>query len=269
VKGRNNHGPLPEEVARTIALSDPRPDELALYKLAFSPPGDCPDLAALEMANSNPVIGRHLSACSSCRTELAMLRRFENGEPKAEEAAAVQWIRGELRRRAREFAQPPAVPPPRPPIWAHLGDWIADLLSPRRLALSMAGVSLLLLIGAGIYLRSGSDATAVLNPAISPVWRSEQLAALFPIGDITETPTAFGWESAPGAVKYVVHFSGVDGAELWRGESTGARIEAPRKIRGMMTPGRAFHWKVDAQNAAGETIAATDSQTFHIVPTIR
>jgi hypothetical protein len=197
-----------------------------------------------------------------------MLREFENGSPNPEEAAAVQWIQDELVRRAPKFVSPIASPAPTS-IWERLAHWMSDLFSPRRrFAVAMAGVSLLLLITAGIYSRRGIE-TPLANPAQPAVWRSGQFAPLSPIGDITQMPASFRWESVPGAIKYVVQLSGVDGAELWHGESTDTTIVPPREIRNILMPGRAFHWKVDAQNAAGETIASTDSQTFHIVATTR
>ena len=249
-------------------MSDMKPNERALLKSALSTAGDCPDLTALASADLSPNIERHLSGCSRCRTELAMLREFENGNANPEEAAAVHWIQDELQRRVPEFASPIASPAPTS-IWDRIGHWVADLFSPRRrFTLAMVGVSLLLLITAGIYSRRGSEAP-LTNPAHPAVWRSGQLTPLSPIGDITQTPASFRWESVPGAVKYVVQLRGVDGAELWHGESTESSIEPPSEIRHLLTPGRAFHWKVDAQNAAGETIASTDSQTFHIVATTR
>jgi hypothetical protein len=198
-----------------------------------------------------------------------MLREFENGAPNHEEAAAVHWIQDELLRRGPEFASPVASLPRPTSIWETVGHWVADLFSPRRrFTLSMVGVSLLLLITAGIYFRRGSEAP-LTNPAHPVVWRSGQFAAVSPIGDITRPPAVFRWESVPGASKYVVQLSGVDGAELWRGESGETGIEPPHEIRNLLTPERAFHWKVDAQNTAGETIASTGSQIFHITATTR
>ncbi len=68
-------------------MSDMQPDERALLKAALSPSRDCPDLTALAGADLSPDIQRHLSGCSRCRTELTMLREFENGSPNPEEAA--------------------------------------------------------------------------------------------------------------------------------------------------------------------------------------
>jgi hypothetical protein len=250
-------------------MSDTKPNERALLKSALSPAGDCPGLTALAGADLSPEIQRHVSGCSRCRTELAMLREFENGAPNPEEAAAVHWIQDELLRRAPQFARPIAAPPRPSPIREGIGHWVSDLFSPRRrFALSMVGVSLLLLITAGIYSRRGSE-EPLANPAHPAVWRSGQFAAVSPIGDITRPPANFQWESVQGAVKYVFQLSGVDGAELWHGESSETNIEPSKEIRNLLKPGRAFHWKVDAQNAAGETIASTGSQTFHIVATTR
>ncbi len=228
-------------------MPDTNPNEMEFLKRALQPVGDCPELAALAGAASNPDFERHLSACSRCRTELAMLREFENGEPGAGELASVQWIQSELLRRA----------PRRLSIGERLSAWAAGIFSPRRrFALSTAGVSLLLLVGVGIYSQRTGEGP-LTNPTHSTVWRSGQFSAVSPVGDITQIPTAFQWESVPGAVKYGIHLSGVDGAEVWSAESRETSVVPPPEIRSLLTPGRAFHWKVEAKNAAGETIAAT------------
>jgi hypothetical protein len=238
-------------------MPDTNPSETEFLKRALRPMGDCPDLAALAGAASNPDFGQHLAGCSRCRTELAMLREFENGEPGAGELASVQWIQSELLRRA----------PRRLSMGERLSGWAAEIFSPRRrFALSMAGVSLLLLVGIGIYSQRAGEGP-LANRTQPTIWRSGQFQAVSPVGDITQIPVAFQWENVPGAVKYGIHLSGVDGAEVWSAESHETSIVPPPEIRNLLTPGRAFHWKVEAKNAAGETIAATDSQIFHILTT--
>lgn len=210
-------------------MSDMQPDERALLKSALSPTGDCPGLTELAGADLNPDIQRHVSGCSRCRTEFAMLREFENGAPNPKETAAVHWIQDELLRRGPQFTSPIEAPPRPSPIWEGIGHWVSDLFSPRRrFALAMAGVSLSLLITAGIYSRRGSEAP-LANPANPAVWRSGEFAPISPIGDITQTPASFRWEGVPGAKKYVVQLSGVDGAELWHGESVETGIEPPAR----------------------------------------
>jgi hypothetical protein len=251
-------------------MPDTNPNEMEVLKRALRPAADCPDLAALSAAASNPKFARHLAGCSRCRTELAMLREFENGEPGAEELASVQWIQSELLRRGPEFSSDARDRAPRPiSMGERLSAWMAEIFSPRRrFALSMAGISLMLLVTVGIYSQRAGDAP-LANPTQPTVWRSGQFSAVSPLGDITQTPAAFQWESVPGAVKYGIHLSGVDGAEVWSAESRETSIVPPSEIRSLLTPGRAFHWKVEARNPAGETIAATDSQIFHILTTTR
>jgi hypothetical protein len=250
-------------------MSETNPNELAFLKSALTPTGACPDVAALAGADTDPEMQRHLAACSRCRTELALLREFESGEPRAEELSSVQWIQSELLRRAPQFADAPVAAPKPMSIPERLSLWAAEIFSPRRrFALSMAGVSLLMIAAAGIYFRSPGE-PPLANPAHSEIWRSGQFSAIAPLGDITQIPTAFEWQAAPGAAKYAIHLSGVDGVGVWSADTVQTRIEPPQQIRSLLTPGRAFHWTVDAQNTAGEKIAATDSQTFHILATTR
>jgi hypothetical protein len=202
------------------------------------------------------------------------LREFESGEPVVEELASVKWIESELVRRALPTSSAAltsnAAPAPRSAsIWERLSLWAEDLAPPRRrFALSMAGVSLLLIAGAGIYLQRGGE-PPLTNPAAPAVWRSLRFAAIGPVGDLTQAPAVFQWEAVPGAAKYAIHLRGVDGVEVWSEESAQTTIAPPQAIRSMLTGGRAFHWTVDARNAAGEKMASTDSQTFHILATTR
>ncbi len=247
-------------------MSDPNLNDPSLLRSALQPAGDCPELAALSAAEPNPDVLRHLAGCSRCRTELAMLREFEGGEPEAAEAASVQWIQSELLRRAPQFTN---VAPGPAPLAERLHNWIAEAFAPRRrFVLAMAGMAAVLIVGAGVYSRRGGE-SSLAGPSQPVVWRSGQFSAVSPIGDIALPPSAFQWESVPGAVKYGIKMTGVDGVEVWSAESGQTSIEPPPQVRALLTPGRAFHWRVEAQNAASEKIASTDSQTFHILATSR
>jgi hypothetical protein len=249
-------------------MSETNPNELAFLKSGLTPAGACPEITVLAGADTNPEIQRHLAGCSRCRTELALLREFESGEPGAEELASVQWIQSELLRRASFASAPDAAPRPMS-IPARLSLWAAEIFSPRRrFELSMAGISMLMIAGGGIYFHHAAE-PPLANPARPAIWRSGQFSAVAPVGDITQMPAGFQWEAVPGAAKYEIHLSGVDGIGVWSAESVQTSIEPPQAIRSLLTPGRAFHWTVDARNAAGDKIASTDSQTFHILATTR
>jgi hypothetical protein len=123
-------------------------------------------------------------------------------------------------------------------------------------------------VAAGIALRPGAD----VRPGLSnepEVWRSGQITAQSPLGDVDRAPTQLRWDAVPGAVSYHVRLLEVDGTEVWSVDSTSASIEFPNDIARKLIPGRAFQWDAVARDAAGRTLAGTNLQSFHIVATPR
>jgi hypothetical protein len=251
-------------------MSNANPNQPAFLKAALGPSSDCPDLAALAGANLSADLRQHLAGCSHCRTELAALREFESAEPRGDELASVKWIQSELVRRAPQFANTASAASPKTasPL-DRLRLWGRDLFSPpRRMQLSLAAASLLLVAATGVYLhRSGEPPLSA--PSGQPVWRSGQFAAVSPVGDITQTPAEFRWESVAGAAEYEIQVTEVDGTAVWSAKSAQTKIETPESIRRFFQPGRTLQWTVVARNAAYEKIASTDSQIVHILATTR
>jgi hypothetical protein len=251
--------------------TDPARNEDALFKSALGPTGECPRPELLAAAG-NPEVQRHLASCSRCRTELAMLLEFEKAEPRPDELAGVKWIQTELRRRSPELTAvaPTALPQP-VSIWERLHAWVQYLSLPHgRGMLLVAAASLLVMVTAGVYLRQGGD---VPRPSPSAggadVWRSGQFAAVSPVGDVAQSPAEFRWEAVPGAAAYQIRLMEVDGAVIWSSEVTPTSVEIPHNVRSKLAPGRAFQWEVVARSAAGERIASTVLQNFHILANSR
>src|SRR3982074_403265 len=95
-------------------------DERALFRAVLGRTNDCPGIEELASPDQTAAVRKHLDGCARCRAELALLHEFETAEPAVEEAAQVQWIKSELRRRSQEIvsAREPAAPSP---WW---GEWI-------------------------------------------------------------------------------------------------------------------------------------------------
>ena len=246
-------------------MFEANPNEPAFLKSALGPSSGCPDLAALAGANLNAEMQQHLDGCSHCRTELATLREFESAEPRADEVASVNWIQSELQRRAPQIVK--AASPKPASLLDKLRLWAGELFSaPRRMQLSLAAASLLLVAFTGVYHhRSGEPPLSA--PSGQQVWRSGQFSAVSPVGDITQAPVEFRWESVAGATEYQIQVAEVDGTVVWSAESGQTRIETPESIRRLFQPGRTLQWTVVARNAAHEKIASTDSQIVHILAT--
>ena len=251
-------------------MPEGNPSELAFLKSALGPSSRCPDLAALAGARQDTDLQQHLAGCSHCRTELATLREFESAEPHADELASVKWIQSELLRREPQYVSAaPSTSSNHASLWDRLRLWGRELFLPaRRMQLSLAAASVLLVAASGVYLhRSGEPPLSA--PSGQPVWRSGQFAAISPAGDVTEAPAEFRWEAVAGAAEYEIEVTGVDGAVVWSAESRETRIETPESIRRSFEPGRTLRWSVAARNTAHEKIASTDSQIVHILVTGR
>jgi hypothetical protein len=232
-------------------------------KAAVGRTANCPGLETLAQKPRKPDVERHLETCSHCRAELALMHEFENAEPQPDEMAAVQWIESELRRREA------AVTVPLPSTWNRFFGWLQMAFAPgRHRAFAAVAASLVIAVAAGVYFRSGDTARLPGNTA-GDLWRSTALATISPAGEITQTPTELHWEAVPGARRYQVQIMQVDRTVVWTGESDQTTVQIPRNIREQLKPGRAFQWKVIAHNAAGEQIASSDLQIFHIIVTNR
>lgn len=231
-----------------------------IWKNALRPSDSCPDAEALAAAAQNPEIQRHLEGCARCRTELALLHEFESAQAQASEAASVDWIEGELKRRSAEILAAPVPPLPQPPARK-------SLFAARWRVLALAA-SAICLVGAGVYWR-GATEPALAPPSSTPVWRSGSLTLIAPVGDVASAPREFRWESVSGAASYRVHLFEVDGREIWTADSAAPSIVPPPAVLDQLAPARAFAWRVEARNAAGQVIAGAPLQNFHIPITAR
>ena len=231
---------------------------------ALGPSGDCPTLEALAAAPAGSDIERHLAACAHCRTELALLREFETAEVRPHELASVEWIASRLRRDAAA-----ATGRTRPEtVWNRLRAWVAFPFAPGPQRAFAAVAALLLVVAAGLYLRPAAETR---HPAAvdGTVWRSGRFAAVSPAGDVAEAPAEFRWEPVPDAAAYRIQLMEVDRTVIWSGDSAQTAIAIPQAVRAQLQPARAFLWQVTAKNQAGQPVASTDLQTFHVLITNR
>src|SRR5215472_17123748 len=152
------------------------PDERKVrqrWKAALAATDECLSLEELSRhadrstaGEANSRASSHLSSCTRCQTELAMLQEFEREAPRPDEAADVSFIAAELKRRLA--TRRPAV------------QLMRKIFATRRISTAaMSLAAMLLLIAGALYLRSekepllvsdGSSGRTVLRShAISPL----------------------------------------------------------------------------------------------------
>jgi hypothetical protein len=206
----------------------------------------------------------HVAGCLRCRTELALLKQFESGTlPPGDEAAARRLVARLERDVAQMVGSGPApsaggVPERRAVFWEPL----------QSLRTAIAGVlvatAMLLL---ALNLRGGNAGAPPLSPDIGggqPIFRSDALAVIGPVGDLETVPTELRWETVPGAAWYSVQVTEVDRTELWKAESAQASVALPTVVRARIVPGKPLLWQVVAKDESAKTVATSAVQRFRL-----
>ena len=135
----------------------------------------------------------HLHGCPHCQAELRLLRAFENQTPLPEEGAAVSWIAAQLSNKADDVSSKMRG---QESLWSRLFGRMP------KMAYAVAAVAVLA-VGIGVY-----DATKSIEPALragqgaDSSYRSIEVRALAPIGDLKGAPNSLKWESSSKASKY-------------------------------------------------------------------
>lgn len=243
-------------------MTDPI-DENRLLKSSFGETGDCLPLEILSVLAEDPSTPlnagsrQHLEACAHCRNEFELLREFQTAALRPEEAASVAWISSELLRRVPEAIAPERVSP-----WDRMKSGLENLLARRNWrTISLACASLLVAITAGVYVRNLEQED---HPSGGEVWRTQQLTAVSPVGDVAGAPLELKWRPADRAARYRVRVLEVDRSEIWAAETQSISAPIPAEIRSRMAPGRTFLWEVTALDSSGTKIGGTNLQNFHI-----
>ena len=198
----------------------------------------------------------HLHSCPHCQAELRLLRAFEDQTPLPEEGAAVSWIAAQLGDKAESAASR---------MRSHENLWSRLFGRMPKLAYAVAAVAALA-VGLGVY-----DATKSVEPGLQvgqgseSTYRSTEVRALAPIGDVNRTPDGLKWESSSKASKYVVKIMEVDHTMLWSGESVDNFMTLPADVKRKIVDQKPMLWQVEALDASGKIIATSPPTRFRVV----
>lgn len=230
---------------------------LKLWQQAASATEDCLPLETLEkLADStakDPKAAQHLASCAHCRTELAMLKSFEDATPSAEEGAAVAWIAAQLERRQSGTMQKSSEP--RVSFWRNLF----------RVPYFAGAAAAIVVLALGISLyNSNSD-----HPGIAPhrdvgIYRSVEIKLVSPTSDQAAVPSEFRWEAVSNAASYKVELTDVLGKPLANATSTQPQLAATPEMKAAMHSGMPVNWKVTAYDSAGKVLAESTGGSFKI-----
>lgn len=233
-------------------------NSLKMWQDAASAGEDCLQLEVLERLAEDPSADRkaavHLSGCTHCQTELAMLKSFQAAEPSANEGAAVAWIAAQLQRQQSAPAKPSAV--------ARVSFW-RNMFRVPYLA-GAAALIVVLALGISLYKPdSGKNPVNGNNTGIGS-YRTGDIKLLSPTGDLTQVPTEFRWEAFPGAASYKVELTDVLGQTLANATAEQTSLAIPDAMKSNMRPGKPLNWKVTAVDASGKTMASSNPERFEV-----
>jgi hypothetical protein len=230
----------------SVEQHDPARDEL---KAALGRTPGCVDVSRLAGPLSDSERD-HVAGCARCQTELSLLEEFDASTSTTEEAAAIQWITAEVRRRTRLSTE-------RPPA-RRRGVLTAPTWRP--IAIAAAAV---LAVSLGYV--AWDREPALPEPASTPEpYRSGQITIVRPTGDVSVPPAELSWVAVPGAERYDISVLEIDRTPLWQGTSSVPRVDLPASVTARFAPGKTVIWEVSALNPYGTAIAVSGAQRFRV-----
>lgn len=228
-----------------------------MKSLDFGKGPDCPELGELETlldGAGTPPLREHTAHCSYCQTELAMLREFNEAKPaSAAEAAAVARIEQQLRRNAPWKQAGPVV---------EARSWWPAWLNWQTAGLAAALAAVLLTFS----LRGPQQ------PAVTPIdgggadtLRAGVLAGVAPVGDLEAAPALLQWQPVAGAAQYRVRLLDVEQITIWSATAAKNELTLPAATRALMLPRKTLFWQVEALDAQGKPLAASQQERFRVL----
>jgi hypothetical protein len=234
-----------------------------IFKAALAATPECLSLQQLEeLVSGRTQAPPHLLQCPRCQSELAMLKSFESSTPLPGEGAAVAWISSQLDRQLDQIKSPSGVAGQR--ASATSSSWFAQLFGQRRTAFAMlATACALIAVTSVVLLRSWKEPelSASLGNDTN-VYRSAQLQAISPVGDVTGIPKTLVWQAFAGSSSYTVTVMEVDKSILWSGETKDLSVTIPGVVRARIIENKPILWQVTAVGPSGNVLAASSTQRF-------
>ena len=228
-----------------------RPDARAEVKRAMQATPGCLPLDRLGEEHS-AAERQHILACAHCQAELALWREFEASPPDARDDDAVQWIVAEVKRRRHV----PRIEPRRI-AW---GGWLDAR------GLMAVAATLILAVAVGYLAWDRAPAVRDVGNVEPQAYRTAQVLAIAPVGDVDTRPREFQWKPVQGAVSYDLAIFEVDRTVVWRASSAETRVAPPGLVVSRFVPGKPFLWEVTARDRSNAAIANSGTQRFRVAP---
>ncbi len=96
--------------------------------------------------------------------------------------------------------------------------------------------------------------------------RGGEVETVSPAGDVAEIPAELRWEPRAGARSYRVRLSSVDDTVLWEATVPASPARLPAPVAAGLHRAVAYTWTVEALDASGAPIAASEPSRFRARP---
>jgi hypothetical protein len=219
-------------------------------------------------------LDEHADRCPACAAERDLARLFDAG-PEADGVLPedVDFVvsRLEARLEATSPVRPASqtkeakvvpfrVPAPKPAL--------PTLPAPaRRTTAWRLAAALILMLGAGMLFQLSRNAAPPLPaPGTGTVVRGGEVEAVSPVGEVAGIPPELWWEPRPGAASYRVRLLTVDDTVLWETAVPAPPARLPEQVAGQLHRAVVYVWTVEALDASGARIAASEPVRFRARP---
>ena len=211
----------------------------------------------------------HVSQCTRCQTELALLRQFESDQPLPGEGAAVAWISSQLERRLDQIKSPATMAKhPKSDLATGRATWLSRLFSVPgfRFAAPIAAAAVVA-VAALLLFRSPKEPELHANLGSgSTIYRSQEVQVVAPMGDLQKVPGKLEWKAVQGAAAYKILVTEVDRTEVWNTQTTDTFVTIPNSVAVKIRVRKPFYWKVTALDPNGAVLASSQAQRFVVTP---
>lgn len=234
-----------------------------LLRAALARGNACVPIERLEGLTGSPAATRskleqHVQSCAHCQTELELLETFYEGG--AVDSGDVRTMTAALRKRSREIFRLQSEHTPRKHRW-----WRLDRI-PWPSALGAAAIPLVAAVVVAYWQASLQPVLSDTRSSGREVLRSSSFALISPNGDVSLQPTEIRWERVHSATKYQIRLSEVDGAEVWKAETSDDHVALPFFVLSRTVPAKTFFCEVTAYDSFGGRVGATGSVRFRWLP---
>jgi hypothetical protein len=202
---------------------------------------------------------QHADRCPACAAERDLARLFDGGpETPGVPAEDLEFVISRL-----EAASPVR---PRPARIVPLVRTPIRRPAIRTIWRWAAAATVILAAGLSFQLIRPGAPPLPAPPAQGGVMRGGELEAVSPVGEVPAVPSELRWVPRLGAASYRVSVSTVDDTVLWQAIVPGSPARLPAGVAGGLHRAVVYNWRVEALDAAGKRLAASESVRFRARP---